>query len=267
MTPALDDYLGGLHFRVEGSETAPPVVLSHAISTSLALWDLQVPVWSQTFRVIRYDARGHGGSRPAGGSYGFEQMADDVLGLLDHLGLAKVAFVGLSLGGMVGQALALRAPDRLSALVLAHTNAKTPANLEDMWVQRAKSIEANGVEPHVDATLARWFTAEFRAAAPLTVAWIANLIRATDAGTYVQCCRAIQKLDFFDRLNQVRVPTLTVAGAEDMGAPPANLEAMASRIPGAQCIVIDRGAHLANVEQSHVFTERVGAFLKRQLLP
>ncbi len=258
--------LDGLHVRVEGDPDAPVVVLAHAISTGLVFWDLQVPVWAQHFRVVRYDVRGHGQSKAPQGSYGFDEMAQEVVGLLDHLKVSKAAFVGLSLGGMIGQALALKAPERLSALVLAETNAKTPAAMQDMWRQRVVTVTAGGMETQVEGSLGRWFTADFRAQSPLTVSWIVDLVRKTNPLGFIACCKAIENLDFFDRLDQIRVPTLAVAGTEDVAAPPANLQAIAARIPGATFLAIEKAAHLGNVEQPTAFTEGVGAFLKAQLL-
>lgn len=260
-----DSSLNGLAYRVEGAQDAPVVVLAHAISTGLAFWDLQVPVWAKHFRVVRFDVRGHGNSSVAAGPYGIEEMADEVLGLLDHLKVGKAAFVGLSLGGMIGQALGIRASHRLSALVLAETNARTPAAMQDMWRQRVATVAAGGMETQVEGSLGRWFTPEFRAQSPLTVDWITGMIRGTQPEGFIACCKAIENLDYFDRLDQIRVPTLAVAGTEDMAAPPANLQAIAAKIPGAEFLAIEKAAHLGNIEQPHAFTERVGAFLKKQL--
>lgn len=255
----------GLHYRVEGAATAPPVVLAHAISTGLAFWDLQVPVWSRHFRVIRFDVRGHGKSAVPAGPYGFDAMADEVLGLLDHLKVERAAFVGLSLGGMIGQALGLKASHRLTALVLAQTNARTPETMQDMWRQRIAAVTAGGMETQVEGSLGRWFTPEFRAQSPLTVDWIAGLVRNTRPEGCIACCQAIAKLDFFEHLGAIKAPTLTVAGTEDLAAPPANLQAIAARIPGAEFMALEKAAHFGNIEQPHAFTEKVGAFLKAKL--
>ncbi len=256
----------GMHVRIDGPANAPPVVVAHALATDLSLWDLQVPVWSRSFRIIRYDLRGHGQSHAPAGKYGFEEMADDVVGLLDHLEISKAAFVGLSIGGMIGQSLALRALQRLTALVLAETNSRTPDAMKPLWQQRIAGVTAGGMESQIEGSLSRWFTPEFRAASPLTVAWITSLIRQTQPQGFIACCRAIESLDFLERLDQVRVPTLVVAGAEDQAAPVANAQAIAARIPQARYIAIDKAAHLGNIEQPMAFGEQVGAFLQSQLL-
>jgi 3-oxoadipate enol-lactonase len=257
---------GGTYVRVDGAPDAPVVVLAHALSTDMSLWDFQVAVWSRFFRVVRYDLRGHGQSQAPAGAYGFDQMANDVTDLLDFLKVDKAAFVGLSLGGMIGQALALHAPKRLLALVLAETNSRTPDAMKAMWQQRIAGATSGGMETQVEGSLARWFTPEFRAASPLTVEWISGLIRRTQPQGFIACCRAIESLDFLDRLDKVSVPTLAVAGTEDQAAPAANLQAIASRIPEARYAAIDKAAHLGNIEQATAFTELVGAFLQAQLL-
>ena len=258
--------VGGTQVRIDGAQDAPVVVLCHALSTDLSLWDFQVAVWARFFRVVRYDLRGHGRSQAPAGEYGLDEMANDVTGLLDHLEVERAAFVGLSLGGMVGQLLALKSPQRLTALVLAETNARTPDALKGMWQQRIAGAIAGGMETQVEGSLARWFTPEFRAASPMTVAWIASLIRQTQAAGFIASCQAIEQLDLLDRLAQLRVPTLVVAGELDQAAPVANLQVIAERIPGARYIAIDKAAHLGNIEQATVFTEQVGAFLQEHLL-
>jgi len=265
MTQANDFTHHGLHVRVDGAPGAPVVVLAHALATDLSFWDLQAAVWSRFFRVVRYDLRGHGQSDAPTGQYGFDQMVDEVTGLLDFLKVDKAAFVGLSLGGMIGQALALRAPQRLSALVLAETNARTPDALKGMWQQRIAGATSGGMETQVEGSLARWFTPDYRAKSPLTVEWITGLIRQTKPAGFIACCHAIEQLDFLDRLTAVTVPTLVVAGAEDQAAPIANLQGIAAKIPGSTFVKIDNAAHLGNIEQASVFTETVGAFLKTHL--
>ena len=256
----------GTHVRLDGPAGAPVVVLAHALATDLSLWDLQVAVWSRSFRVVRYDLRGHGQSKAPDGPYGFDEMVDEVTGLLDFLRIDKAAFVGLSLGGMIGQAVALRAPQRLSALVLAATNARTPDALKGMWQQRIAGATGGGMASQIEGSLARWFTPDYRVKSPLTVEWIAGLIRQTQTAGFVACCRAIEHLDFLDRLPAVSVPTLVVAGADDQAAPLANLQGIAARIPGSAFLKIDNAAHLGNIEQPAVFSEEVGGFLKTQLL-
>ena len=251
----------GMQVRIDGDPGSPVVVLGHALATDLSFWDLQVAVWSRSFRVVRYDLRGHGRSQAPAGEYGFEQMADDVTGLLDHLNVEYAAYVGLSLGGMIGQTLALKSPHRLTALLLAETNARTPDALKGMWQQRIAGVMTGGMETQVEGSLARWFTPAFREASPLTVAWITSLIRQTQTAGFIACCRAIENLDLLDKLEQVRTPTLVVAGAEDQAAPAANLQAIAARIPGAEFQMIAKAAHLGNIEQATAFTELVGTFL------
>lgn len=247
--------------RVEGPETAPAVVLLHSIATDASVWRLQVPVWSQSLRLISVDLPGHGLSPQHGGDPRLDDFAAALAVTLDTLKVGRATFVGLSLGGMVAQALALQRPQQVRSLVLAHTSAQTPHTVREIWTSRLAGLEDYGMAGQVQGTLARWFTSEFAAAAPLTLDWIAGLVRRTPPDGYAAAVHAIQWLDYLDRLPQIAARVLVVAGAQDTAAPPMVASAMAQRLPRAELHVIDRCAHLGNVEQATVFTERVGAFL------
>ncbi|GAB2174465.1 alpha/beta fold hydrolase [Dongia sp. agr-C8] len=255
------------HYRLDGPEDRPLVVLSHALSVSGAMWREQLPALTQHFRVLSYDMRGHGGTDATGEDltrgYTLEQMADDVAALAAKLGHGRFHFVGLSIGSMIGQVLALRHTKMLDRLVLACTGTGKPnADQQKMWDDRVAAIAKDGVESQVEGTLARWLSPEFRAAEPETIKWIADLIRATPPAGYIGAALAIKRMDIpGEKLETLRLPVLCIAGEKDPGAPVAAVSALRDRIQGARLTVIEGGYHLCNVEKPQPFNEAVTGFL------
>lgn len=250
-----------LAYRVSGAPDAPVLVLLHAIATSSALWLPQVGAWSARWRVVQVDLPGHGASAPPSGSPALEDYARLVLDVLDEMQVPRAAVAGLSFGGMVAQAMALAAPDRVAALVLAHTSARTEPAVSQLWEQRLQQFEQYGLQAQVGPTLQRWFTRAFAAASPLTLEWIAGQIRATSPAGYAAAIRAIQRLDHLERLQRLDIPTLVLAGDSDTAVSPAAAAALAAAIPRARLIVLPGAAHLGNIEQPVAFAEAVGDFL------
>jgi 3-oxoadipate enol-lactonase len=248
-----------------------PVLLSHSLATDLRMWDPQVVgaggTLSRNYRILRYDTRGHGGSSVPPGPYSVAMLADDVGGLLDALEVERVHFVGLSLGGMIGQEFALRHPDRLVSLVLCGAVAKTPLEAGPVWDERIATARARGMKEHAQPPLARWFTAPFMAANPGVMEWVGGMIMATDPEGYAGCAQAVRAHDCTDRLMGITVPTLVVAGSDDPGVPVEAADALRQAIPGARLAVIERASHLMNVEQPEQFTRVLSAFLDAQRLP
>jgi 3-oxoadipate enol-lactonase len=255
-----------LSFASVGAEAAPAVVLSHALATKAEVWGYQLPLLSQRFRVILYDVRGHGESEATGDSYSLEELANDVVKLLDYLSIGRTALVGLSLGGMIGQVLALNAPERLSALVLCSTGSKATEAMKTNFDLRIEAVRLKGLESQVEPTLTRWFSPGFLQSAPRTTAWIADLIRGTSPDGFIGCCRALQKLNVTERLKQIRVPTLLVPGEKDQAFPPSVAESIRERIDGSRLEVLRGAAHLGIVEQVHGFNEIILPFLTDHLL-
>lgn len=252
-----------LHFRDDGATDAPAVVLLHSLATHSELWAPQRPVWSQAFRLISVDLPGHGSSPDLPGRCTLDGMADEVLEILDFLGIERVAVVGLSLGGMVAQAMALRHGNRIWALVIAHAGARTDPTVREIWNQRIDQFESADMDALCQSTLQRWFPRDFAERAPLTLAWVESLIRATQPSGYVAAIRAIQGLDHLDRLGAIATPTLVVAGHADAAVPAAVAGQLAERLPNAQLRLLDDTGHLGNVQTPTVFTEEVGEFLLR----
>lgn len=247
--------------HVDGPPDAPALVLLHAIATHSGLWLPQLGPWSARWRVVRIDLPGHGASAPPAGASTLADYAAQVRDVLDELEIERAAFVGLSLGGMVAQAFALAFPRRVTALVLAHTSARTDVAVRELWERRLAQFEQFGLAAQVTSTLERWFTRAFAAASPSTLEWIAGQIRATAPEGYAVAIRAIQGLDHLDQLGEIAVPTLVLAGEGDTAVPPAAASALAASIPGAQLVVLPDAAHLGNVQQPMAFAEAVASFL------
>jgi 3-oxoadipate enol-lactonase len=248
--------------QVDGPDEAPVLVLAHTLATSRAMWRKQVPHFSLRHRVVSYDMRGHGESAAPDYPYSLEMLAEDVIGVLDSLGVQRPAvFLGISIGGMVGQALALRHPERFRAIILANTVSRTPPEGQAMWDQRIEAIRKDGVESQVQPTLERWLSAEFRAREPETTRWVADMIRATPAIGMIGCAKAIQKLDYTDQLERIAVPTLVIAGEKDPGAPVAASQTIHERIKGSRLAVIPNCLHQTPIEAPDAFNRIVDAFL------
>lgn len=240
-----------IHYEISGS--GPVVAFAHSLGSDQSIWQAQKSALAGRHTVLAYDLRGHGQTQATAGAYDFKLLAADIIALLDALKIDKVCFVGISLGGMIGQALALAAPQRLEKLVLADTTSRYPPEAQATWPERIRQIEASGLEPLVGPTLERWFTAPYRAAHPDLMARIGKLIRATSVAGYVGCCHAIAALNFTDRLQTLNLPTLVLVGDQDVGTPPAMARELAAAIPGARLEVIAGAAHLSNIEQAEIF--------------
>ena len=244
-----------LHYRVDGPSGAPVLVLSHALGLSMAMWDPQLDSLARTFRVIRYDHRGHGGSPVPAGPYRIEDLGRDLIQLLDRLAIGRMSFCGLSLGGMVGLWLAANAPERVDRLIVCCTAARMPRP-ED-YAERANVVRAQGMGAIGDTVIGRWFTPAFQARRPDDVAGIKSILLATPPEGYAATCEALAAMDLRDDLARTTASTLVIAGAEDQSTPPERGQEIAGRIRGARFVIIRGAAHLANVEQPEAVTNRI----------
>jgi 3-oxoadipate enol-lactonase len=244
----------GLHHLMEGQEDAPVLVLSNSLGTTLDMWREQAPDLRERFRLLRYDHRGHGGSPVPPGPYTIEELGRDATALLDRLGVERFSFCGLSIGGMVGMWLASEAPERIDRLVLCCTSARFDP---DAYESRAWTVRQHGVTKVADAVLRRWFTPAFRESRPEVVEWAGQMLRDTPPEGYAGCCEAISAADLPGRLSGIRAPTLIIAGAEDLAAPPVRSESICASVPDARLIVLSPAAHLANVEQPEPVTRAI----------
>jgi 3-oxoadipate enol-lactonase len=249
-----------LEYRIDGHEAGLPLVLASSLGTTWELWDAQLPSLVEDFRVVRYDHPGHGRSPSPDASLTVESLADGVVELLDTLDLQRVSFCGLSLGGMVGIALALRAPERVDRLVLCCTAAHLGP--VEAWYDRAEVVRARGTSAIADAVLGRWFTERFRDESPVTIARFREMLEGTPAEGYAACCEAIARWDARSDVSAVRAATLVISGDDDVAAPPRDGAFLAGSIPSAEFLVITECAHLANVEQPALFTRALLGHLR-----
>ena len=248
-----------IHYEVTGS--GPWLTLSHSLACDLSMWEPQLASWCRHFTVLRYDTRGHGRSDAPGGDYSWDLLRDDALGLLDALNIDRTHFLGLSMGGMIAQHLALAQPQRVNSLILADTSSRYPAAALPIWEERLRLVRDKGMAVLVDSTLERWFTAPYREAHPEEMARIAGLIRNTPAKGYIGCGHAIPRMDTTERLRQLTCPTLVIVGADDSGTPPAMARDIAAAIAAARLEIIASAAHLTNIEQAARFNQLVLEFL------
>jgi 3-oxoadipate enol-lactonase len=250
-----------VHAIVTGRVDGPAVVLSHSVGSTHRMWDTQLDALNERFRVIRYDTRGHGDSPVPDGPYSIDDLADDVVALLDRLDVARAHVIGLSLGGMTAMRLAARNPDRVDRIALLCTAASLPP--ASAWSDRAATVRAEGSVAVAAAVVQRWFTPEYLAANPAVRIAHEAMVAATPAEGYAGCCEAIAKLDLHRDLSSISAPTLVIAGAADPATPPARLEEIVAAVPDSRLLVVDQAAHLANAEQPAIITPALIAHLEQ----
>ncbi|MDE2007019.1 MAG: alpha/beta fold hydrolase [Rhodospirillales bacterium] len=246
-----------------GAEGAPVVCFTHSLAADGGMWAEQVPpLLAAGFRVLRLDMRGHGGSAPVPGPYTMSALAGDVAGALDVLGIARVHFVGLSIGGMLGQAFALEHPGKLISAIWCDTRPATPGDGISAWAERIAAVEkANSVAPLAEATVARWFTDAFRPANPARYAQIRDGVALTSPAGYIGSCQAIMDFDFAPRLSQVKAPVLVICGDQDMGTPPAENRRIAGLLADGRYEEIADARHFPNVERPDAFNRAMMGWL------
>jgi 3-oxoadipate enol-lactonase len=244
---------------VEGDDAAPVLLLSNSLSSDSTMWNDQLPRWRRKYRVVRYDQRGHGRTAAPPGPYSIDDLGRDALAVLDHLGIARTHFCGLSMGGMVGMWLLTHASERIDRAVLANTSAHMGP--PDLWNGRIKLAQEGGMEATVEPTVKRWFPAAFHASAPAAIDRMRAMIRRTSVPGYVGCCEAIRDMDQRESIRAIRRPTLVIIGANDPATTPEAGRGIHAAIPGAAIAVLD-AAHISNVERPEAFARAVEAFLE-----
>lgn len=255
--------VNGFSMRVliEGRESAPAIVLHHALAADLSSFDEVAAALRPCFRVIRFDARGHGQSEATPAAYSLPQLACDVVALLDHLGIERAHFLGVSMGGMIGQQLALDHGPRVASLCLVSTTSCIPAEAQSMWQSRIAAVRNGGMATQADAAIARWLSPAAQSTRPDLVARLRASILATPVEGFVGWCEAIRALDTTARLRTITCPTLIIAGALDPGTPVAAAEAIHQAITGATLAVLPSVSHMLHLEAADRFTELVATFL------
>ena len=250
-----------INYTLEGPANAPVVTMSHSLATDLTMWDPTVAVLKDRYRVLRYETRGHGQTEAPKGAYTLDQLATDALAMLKALNIGRTHWVGLSMGGMIGQTLALKAPEIFTSLALCDTSSRIPAEAKPQWQDRIKTAETNGMEPLVEPTLARWFTEPFRKSRKDVVDRVADMIRKTPVAGYVGCCHAISALDVTERISAIKLPTIAIVGEDDPGTPVAAHKVIHEKIAGSKLEILKSAAHLSNMEQPEAFNRALTGFL------
>ncbi|MBU9628291.1 3-oxoadipate enol-lactonase [Burkholderia multivorans] len=249
-----------LHYRIDRAtrDDAPWLVFSNSLGADLQMWAPQIRPFTQHFNVLRYDTRGHGHSDAPAGSYTIDQLAGDVIGLLDHLGIAQASFCGISMGGLTGAALAARFPSRIVRAVLANTAAKIGS--PEVWTPRAHKARTEGMAALADAVLPRWFTDAFVQREPRLFDAIRDTFVHTDKDGYAANCDALNAADLREEVKGIALPVLVVTGAHDLSTPPDQGRALAAAIPGARHVEFD-AAHISNIERTDDFNRALLDFL------
>lgn len=254
-----------LTYIVEGE--GPWLVMSHSLACNVSMWDEQAAALKRNFRVLRFDTRGHGGSEATKGAYTLDMLSDDLLGLLDGLGISRTHYVGLSMGGMIGMTSALRYPGRFASLALCDTSSRVPPEAGPIWEGRIKTATEQGMEPLVEPTLQRWFTEPFYKSSKPMMTRVGQMIRNTPAAGYIGCCHAIPKINVSDKLGAIKCPVQVIVGDQDVGTPVAVSRAIHEAIPGSELVIIPSASHLSNLEQPQAFNNALKDFLGRQRQP
>ena len=258
MTP--DPFFAGarISYSAEGLPDAPALLLINSIASTRELWTRQIEAFTTHFRVIRYDARGHGLSAASPGDYSIDLLGRDALAILDAEGVGTAHVCGISLGGLTAMWLGVHAPDRVRSLVLANTAARI--GTVDGWNERIAMVRASGMSAVADLTIPRWFSPDFRQRDPDTVHAFRAMIQSTDPDGYAGCCAALRDADLREAIGSIRCPSLAIAGAADPATTPDGLHFIHERIPGSSLVTLDT-AHLSNVECAAEFTGAVLEFL------
>ncbi|MFI5000890.1 MAG: alpha/beta fold hydrolase [Reyranellales bacterium] len=251
-----------VYFDLAGPQNAPVVCFTHSLNSDGGMWAEQlVPLLGAGYRVLRLDMRGHGGSEPVAGDYTMDGLAADVKGSLDVLGIKKVHFIGLSIGGMIGQGFALAYPDRLASLCLCDTQPSTPPGSAGTWEERKAAVRQKGLAALADSTMDRWFTPEFKKVNPVRWREIRDTISGTTPQGSAGCMSAIQHFDYLERLSTIKAPSLVICGDEDPGTPPERNKLIASKIPGGRYEGIAKAQHMPNVERPEQFNRVMMSWL------
>ncbi|KRB75101.1 3-oxoadipate enol-lactonase [Nocardioides sp. Root190] len=248
-----------VHYVITGAADAPVVVLSNSLGSTHTMWDAQADALAEHFRVLRYDTRGHGQSPVPVGPYDIDDLVDDVVTLLDTLGVKQAHFVGLSLGGMTGMRLAARNPERVDRLVVLCTGAHlTPSS---GWTDRAATVREHGAGAVAEAVVQRWFTSAYLDAHPDVKTTCEEGVAATAAQGYASCCEVIAAMDLRPDLPTITAPTLAIAGRDDPATPPPSLQEIADNVQNGRLLVVPDAAHLANAQQPETITPAIIAHL------
>ena len=236
-------------------------MLSHGLATDLSMWDELTDALADRYRVLRYDARGHGDTPATPGDYTLDMLVADAAGILRALGIEQSHFCGLSMGGMVGLGLMIDHPGLLKSAVIANSRHTTRPDFTEAWLSRAEAVRTGGIEAVVQSTVDRWSSTGLAERRPDVIARMKHMIGRTSDQGYRGCAAALARLNYGPRLGDIAVPTLLICGSEDHGAPPENTRQMHQMIKNSRFVEIENAGHISNIEQPEVFNAAVRAFL------
>jgi len=251
-----------INYELSGRKDGPVVILSHSLASSLKMWEPQMGILESYFRVLRYDTRGHGRSETTRAPYTLEILGKDAIGLLDALNIEQVYWVGLSMGGMIGQAIALNHPRRLKSLALCDTAAVIPAEAQPIWDERIEGVRTIGMKSQLETTMERWFTPPYLRLNPPMFTLIKEEFLATPAEGYIGCAGAIRRLNYLERLGEINLPTFIIVGEDDPATPVSASQAIHEQIKNSKLIILPSTRHLSNVEQAEAFNRHLLEFLR-----
>lgn len=249
-----------MNYKLEGPQGAPVLMLSNSLLTDYSMWDFQASAFAEKYRLLRYDSRGHGDTEGPAGPYSMEMLAEDVVALLDALHIEKVHFLGLSKGGMIAQLLASKYGNRLRSVCLCDTACRMPP--PTVWDDRIKLAREKGTAAFVQPMTERWLTEGYRQKHPEMLEKFRKMISRTSVNGMVGSCSAIRDMDHLPLLRAIKIPTLVIVGEADVGTPVSAAKVLHEEIAQSQLKVIERAAHLPNVEQPELFNRIVGDFLQ-----
>jgi 3-oxoadipate enol-lactonase len=248
-----------VHYALEGE--GPLVTLSHSLGCNVSMWDEQARALSEQFKVLRFDTRGHGNTSAPAEAYTLDQLADDLHDLLAGLGITQTHFVGLSMGGMIGQVFALKYPQSVQSLVLCDTTSRFPPDSWATWEERIRTVQASGMEALVEPTIEGWFTPPFRNKRRDVTDKVRAMLRSTPPQGYIGCCHAIPAINTTDRLDEIRCPAMVIVGEEDPRTPVAAARTLYEALPSSELVVLKSASHLSNMEQPDAFNSALLRFL------
>ena len=250
-----------LAYRLDGPENGHVVMLSNSLMSNYGMWDVTVPALTDRYRVLRYDTRGQGRSGATPGPYSIEMLADDAIGLIDQLGIRRVHFAGLSMGGMIAQQIGARYADRVYSLSVCDSASQMPPR--SMWEERLLTAQTKGAAALVDLMIQRWFTPPFVARDPDTIEKVRRMIAATPVEGYIACASAVRDMAQTAMLLRVKSPTLIVVGRQDPACTVEDSIVLHRMIDGSEMVIIEEAAHLSNIEQPRAFNHALRAFIDR----
>ena len=246
-------------YRFDGPQDGPVLLVANSLMANGSMWDGNIAALAERYRVLRYDKRGHGGSGLSAGPYTIAQLADDAVGLLDALGIQKVHFMGLSIGGMIGQQLGARYPERILSLSLCNTASEMPPR--SLWEERFEIARTQGIAGLVDGTIKRWFTAPFIERAPQEIEKVRQMILGTNVEGYIGCGSAVRDMAQSTMLLKIKAPTLVLSGRHDPACTVDQGTVLNRLIDGSRMVIIEDAAHLSNIEQPVQFNQAVREFM------